>query len=60
MKKLDIDNTDENDTKLEIKNDIRIKKKCFNYPKPKKRCYNEVKKDSSEKHLKANKTFKAY
>ena len=38
---------DENQKKLNLKDDNSKKK--FNYPKPKKRYYNEIKKDKDEK-----------
>ena len=56
--KLDIDNNNHEDNKkLEVINDIDNTKKPINYPKRKKRSYNEIKKDSFENYLKGKKKF---
>ena len=56
--KLDIDNNNHEDNKkLEVINDIDNNKKPINYPKRKKRCYNDIKKDSSENYFKGKKKF---
>ena len=58
---MDIDNNNnENEKKLEIKNDKDNTKKRINYHKCKKRVYNEIKKDSSVTYFKGKKKFKAY
>ena len=56
--KLDIENNNHEDNKkLEVINDIDNTKKPINYPKRKKRSYNEIKKDSFENYLKGKKKF---
>ena len=57
--KLNIDNNNHEDNKkLEVINDIDNTKKPINYPKRKKRSYNEIKKDSSEIYFKGEKNLK--